>query len=113
MAMAYVTNDLQALSGGRFVLGLGIQTKPHITCRFSMEWGKPVTRMREYITALRAIWNDWNKGEDVRHTGEYYRHTLMTATFRPAPHGHDNRAAPRAVGPSGGRPLGPDGRPRR
>ncbi|MEV6150212.1 TIGR03617 family F420-dependent LLM class oxidoreductase [Nonomuraea sp. NPDC052129] len=90
MALAYVTNDLQALSGGRFVLGLGTQTKPHITRRFSMGWGKPVTRMREYITALRAIWNDWNKGEEVRHTGEYYRHTLMTATFRPAPHGHDN-----------------------
>src|SRR4051812_28793186 len=59
MALAYLANDLQALSGGRFVLGLGTQTKPHITRRFGMEWGKPVTRMREYITALRAIWNDW------------------------------------------------------
>ncbi|GAA4535681.1 MULTISPECIES: TIGR03617 family F420-dependent LLM class oxidoreductase [Nonomuraea] len=90
MTMAYVANDLQALSGGRFVLGLGTQTKPHITRRFGMPWGRPAARMREYITALRAIWDDWNTGRPVRHEGEHYRHTLMTATFRPAPHGHGN-----------------------
>ncbi|MDA0633446.1 TIGR03617 family F420-dependent LLM class oxidoreductase [Nonomuraea sp. MCN248] len=88
MAMAYVTHDLQALSGGRFVLGLGTQTKPHITRRFGMPWGRPAARMREYVTALRAIWDDWNTGRPLRHEGEHYRHTLMTATFRPAPHGH-------------------------
>ncbi|MFD2351409.1 TIGR03617 family F420-dependent LLM class oxidoreductase [Nonomuraea ferruginea] len=90
MTMAYVANDLQALSGGRFVLGLGTQTKPHITRRFGMPWGRTAARMREYITALRAIWDDWNTGRPVRHEGEHYRHTLMTATFRPAPHGHGN-----------------------
>ncbi|MER6980085.1 TIGR03617 family F420-dependent LLM class oxidoreductase, partial [Streptomyces carpinensis] len=88
MAMAYVANDLQALSRGRLVLGLGTQTKPHITRRFGMPWGKPATQMREYLTALRAIWDDWNTGRQLQHQGEYYRHTLMTATFRPAPHAH-------------------------
>ena len=33
--------DLQAYSGGRFVLGLGSQIKPHITKRFSMPWSHP------------------------------------------------------------------------
>ena len=90
MTMAYVTNDLQALSGGRLVLGLGTQTKPHITRRFSMPWDSPAAQMREYIVALRAIWDDWNTGREVRHRGEYYHHSLMTATFRPAPHSYGN-----------------------
>ncbi|PZG15638.1 LLM class F420-dependent oxidoreductase [Nonomuraea aridisoli] len=100
MTMAYVANDLQALSGGRFVLGLGTQTKPHITRRFGMTWGRPAAQMREYLTALRAIWDDWNTGHELRHHGEYYRHTLMTANFRPAPHGHgDPPIHLAAVGP--------------
>ena len=31
MSVAVAANDLQALSAGRFVLGLGSQVKPHIT----------------------------------------------------------------------------------
>ncbi|MFI7611434.1 TIGR03617 family F420-dependent LLM class oxidoreductase [Nonomuraea terrae] len=100
MTLAYVAHDLQSLSGGRFVLGLGTQTKPHITRRFGMPWSHPAARMREYVTALRAIWDDWNHGREVRHEGEYYRHTLMTATFRPPPHGHgDPPIHLAAVGP--------------
>src|SRR5207244_1620139 len=38
MTVAVQANDVQALSGGRFVLGLGTQIKPHITKRYSMEW---------------------------------------------------------------------------
>src|SRR5271169_7066303 len=35
MTVAIQANDLQVLSGGRFVLGLGSQIKPHIERRFS------------------------------------------------------------------------------
>src|SRR6185369_9188281 len=38
MTLAVTANDLQVLSGGRFVLGLGSQVKAHITRRFSMPW---------------------------------------------------------------------------
>ncbi|HCH79924.1 MAG TPA: LLM class F420-dependent oxidoreductase, partial [Acidimicrobiaceae bacterium] len=38
MLLANLGWDLQALSKGRFNLGLGTQIKPHITKRFSMEW---------------------------------------------------------------------------
>ncbi|MCU0261096.1 MAG: LLM class flavin-dependent oxidoreductase, partial [Ilumatobacteraceae bacterium] len=41
MTLANIGWDLQAFSGGRFVLGLGSQIKPHITKRFSMEWSHP------------------------------------------------------------------------
>jgi len=36
MNLAHIGWDLQALSGGRAILGLGSQIKPHIEKRFSM-----------------------------------------------------------------------------
>src|SRR3954454_21420841 len=57
MTTAVTANDLQAFSGGRFILGLGSQIKPHITKRFSMEWSHPAPRMREFVLAMRAIWD--------------------------------------------------------
>ena len=85
MTMAYAAHDLQAASGGRFILGLGSQIKAHITRRFSMPWGRPAPQMREYIQALRAIWASWDEGAPLQVRGEYYNHTLMTAMFRPEP----------------------------
>ena len=41
MATAYSAWDVQRLSHGRFILGLGTQIKPHITRRFSMPWSAP------------------------------------------------------------------------
>jgi probable F420-dependent oxidoreductase len=83
MDVAYSANDLQVLSQGRFVLGLGSQIKPHITKRFSMEWSSPAARMREFVTAMRAIWSAWHHGENLDFRGDFYRHTLMTPFFSP------------------------------
>ena len=41
MPLANLAWDLQSYSGGRFILGLGSQIKPHITKRFSMPWSQP------------------------------------------------------------------------
>jgi probable F420-dependent oxidoreductase len=83
MVLAYTANDLQQMSGGRFILGLGSQIKPHIEKRFSMPWSQPAKRMREYILALRAIWDAWNNGTPLKFEGDFYRHTLMTPFFAP------------------------------
>ncbi len=83
MTLANTAWDLQAYSKGRFVLGLGSQIKPHITKRFSMEWSKPAARMREFVLAMRAIWNTWQTGEKLDFRGEFYTHTLMTPFFTP------------------------------
>src|ERR1700761_1438227 len=88
MNTAYIANDLQANSQGRFILGLGSQIKAHITRRFSMPWGRPAPQMREYILALRAIWAAWNEGASLEVRGEYYSHTLMTAMFTPQRHSY-------------------------
>ena len=83
MLLANIGWDLQTLSQGRFVLGLGSQIKPHIVKRFSMEWSKPAARMREMVQAVRAIWDAWLHGTRLRFEGEFYQHTLMTPMFAP------------------------------
>ncbi|MCJ0907219.1 TIGR03617 family F420-dependent LLM class oxidoreductase [Rhodococcus sp. ARC_M6] len=101
MDTAYLAHDLQALTDGRFVLGLGTQIRPHITRRFSMGWDKPTVRMGDYITALKAIWASWRDGTRLDHVGPYYQHTLMTPAFTPQDHGHgDPLVHLAAVGPA-------------
>ncbi len=85
MILASLANDLQALSRGRFILGLGSQIRPHIERRFSQPWSKPAARMRELVLAIRAIWRCWNEGETLAFRGEFYTHTLMTPFFNPGP----------------------------
>ena len=88
MTTAYTANDLQLASEGRFILGLGSQIKAHIERRFSMEWSHPAPRMREFILAMRAIWESWNTGSKLAFEGRFYRHTLMTPFFAPQPNPH-------------------------
>jgi probable F420-dependent oxidoreductase len=86
MSMATVANDLQALSSGRFMLGLGSQIKAHIERRFSMPWSRPADRMREYVAAMRTIWDSWHTDQPLNFRGDFYEHTLMPPAMRPGPH---------------------------
>jgi probable F420-dependent oxidoreductase len=90
MNLATLANDLQLLSKGRFMLGLGSQIKPHITKRFSMPWSHPAARMRELIMAIRSIWATWETGEKLDFRGEFYTHTLMTPFFDPGKNPYGN-----------------------
>jgi probable F420-dependent oxidoreductase len=100
MTVALQANDLQAVSGGRFILGLGSQIKPHITSRYSMPWSKPAARMREFILAIRAIWNTWASDARLEFRGDFYTHTLMTPFFNPGPNPDGNpQIILAAVGP--------------
>ena len=85
MTLASQAWDLQALSGGRFHLGLGTQIKPHVERRFSMPWSAPAARMRELVLAGRAIWTTWQDRVPLEFRGDYYTHTLMTPFFDPGP----------------------------
>ena len=90
MTLAVLANDLQLLTKGRFMLGMGSQIKPHITKRFSMPWSHPAPRMRELVLAIRAIWKTWETGEPLAFRGEFYTHTLMTPFFDPGPNPYGN-----------------------
>ena len=88
MDVAYTAWDLQALSGGRFALGLGSQVRAHVERRFSAAWTHPAARMREYVLALGAIWQAWESGAELDFRGEFYSHTLMPPNFRAPASGH-------------------------
>jgi probable F420-dependent oxidoreductase len=85
MDLAQTANDLQLSSGGRFVLGVGSQIRPHIQNRFSMPWHRPVDRMRELVLAVKAIHRSWNERVPLDFRGEQFTHTLMTPFFDPGP----------------------------
>jgi len=87
-SLAHIAWDLQALSGGRLLLGLGSQVKGHIVRRFSIPYAPPGPRMREYILALRAVWDCWQNGTKLNFQGDYYNLSLMTPYFNPGPIEH-------------------------
>ncbi|GAA4109807.1 LLM class F420-dependent oxidoreductase [Nocardioides fonticola] len=85
MHLAHTSWDLQALSRGRFRLGLGSQIKPHIENRYGATWSQPAARMREIVLATKAILTSWQDGTRLDFRGEFTRHTLMPPTFVPGP----------------------------
>jgi probable F420-dependent oxidoreductase len=85
MTLAYEAWGLHEASGGRAVIGLGSQVKAHIARRYGMPWDRPAARMREFVHAVRAIWDCWQTDGELSFEGEFYRHTLMTPNFAPPP----------------------------
>jgi F420-dependent oxidoreductase-like protein len=67
-AMAAMTLD--ALSGGRFIMGLGVSGPQVVEGWHGVPFGKPVTRTREYITILRQI---FEREAPVSYHGTYYQ----------------------------------------
>lgn len=84
--LAYTAWDLAQASNGRFILGLGTQVKAHIERRFGMTWPESVVgKLREQISAIRALWNTWQNNAPLNFQGEYYKLNLMSPFFNPGP----------------------------
>jgi len=83
MTVAQACWDLQALSGGRFELGLGTQIKQNIEDRYSAVWQKPLTQMREYVLSLRAIFHSFQTGAHLHFDGEFYHFKRLQPFFNP------------------------------
>lgn len=83
--LAHQAWDLQALSEGRFALGLASQVRAQIERRYGTDFHPPLGRMRELVGALRAIFDAWQNGSRLDFRGDYYTHTLMPPLFNPGP----------------------------
>ena len=86
--LAYTSWDLQSLSKGRFILGLGSQVKGHIERRFGMKWEAPAPKMKDVVLALRSVWESWQNGTKMYYKGRYFQLDLMTPFFNPGPIEH-------------------------
>lgn len=80
--------DLDELSSGRFVLGLGTQVKRVNEQRFSVPFEHPAPKLKEYAQAVRTVWAA-NRGDDVVHDGRFYKITMPTFHGRPQPDRRD------------------------
>jgi F420-dependent oxidoreductase-like protein len=74
-AMAAMTLD--HLSGGRFILGLGVSGPQVVEGWYGMPFAKPLARTREYISILRAI---WAREGPVTNAGPHYPLPLPDGT---------------------------------
>jgi probable F420-dependent oxidoreductase len=82
-AMAQTAWDLQRVSGGRLLLGLGTQVRAHVERRFSAAFEHPAARIVDYIRCLRAIWDTFQTGAPPAYEGRFYRFTLISDFFNP------------------------------
>ncbi len=70
-AMAAMTAmSLNDLSGGRFIVGLGASGPQVIEGWHGVPYGKPMARMREYITIMRKI---FAREDRLTHQGQMYQ----------------------------------------
>src|SRR5262245_17109608 len=67
---AMTAMTLDALSGGRFRLGLGISNPQVVEGWHGQPFGKPLARTREYVDIVRAI---FRREKPVEHRGEHYQ----------------------------------------
>src|SRR4051812_26633219 len=74
-AMAAMTMD--HLSGGRFILGLGVSGPQVVEGWYGMPFAKPLARTREYIGILRDV---WARQSPVTNEGEHYPLPLPDGT---------------------------------
>src|SRR5918994_7493969 len=68
-ATAMTAMSLDALSGGRFRLGLGVSNPQVVEGWHGEPFGKPLLKTREYVEVVRAI---LRREKPVTFKGEYY-----------------------------------------
>ena len=69
--------DLDELSGGRFMIGLGTQVKRVNEQRFSVPFEHPAPKLKEYAQVMRTVFAA-NRGDDVTFEGKFYTVTMPT-----------------------------------
>ena len=61
---------IDQLSGGRFILGLGVSGPQVVEGWHGVPFGKPLAKTREYVDIVRTV---WRRERPVEHKGEHYQ----------------------------------------
>ena len=83
MVTAATAWELAEASGGRFRLGLGAQVRAHIERRYGAQFDPPGPRMREYVLAVKQIFESFRSGAPLAVDGEFYALSLLPPTWSP------------------------------
>ena len=71
LMLAAEARDLDELSGGRFILGVGNGTRRMISDWHGLDGDAPAVRMEELVPLVRAVWN--LAEAPIDHDGRFYR----------------------------------------
>jgi probable F420-dependent oxidoreductase len=83
MVTAATAWELAEASGGRFRLGLGAQVRAHIERRYGSVFDHPGPRLREYVLAVKQIFESFRNGAPLAVEGEFYNLSLLPPTWAP------------------------------
>lgn len=83
LVWAAEARDLDELSGGRIVLGLGNGTRTMMESWHGVDGSSPAVRMEELVTVLRKLWR-LDEGP-VDHDGRFYQIHLRPTADTPPP----------------------------
>ena len=77
--------DIDRLSGGRLILGLGPSVREWTEGFYGSAYDDPVTRLREAIEVIRLVIAKGHTGELTRYDGRYHHHdwSALLATLAP------------------------------
>jgi len=81
MEMANAAADIDELSGGRMLLGIGSGVLEFASAFHDKSPTRPLTRVSEYIDVLRLAWQYVSTGEAPDYNGEF--HTFVPPPFNP------------------------------
>ena len=84
--LAQMGGTLQALTGGRFILGIGAGWKEDEYVTHGLEFPKPSVRIKQLAEGVQVIRSMWTQ-DDPHFEGEYYRidHAYCQPRPNPAP----------------------------
>jgi probable F420-dependent oxidoreductase len=85
MITASTAWELAEASRGRFRLGLGAQVRAHMLRRYGTEFDPPGPRLREYVIAVKQIFESFRTGGPLAVEGEFYALSLLPPTWAPGP----------------------------
>ena len=71
---ALAAMDMDRISGGRFILGLGCSVSALSEEIYGMPYGKPLEHMREVVEIIRMVIGKAHTGELKRYDGVYHKH---------------------------------------
>ncbi len=83
---ALAAMDMDRISGGRFILGLGCSVRTLSEEIYGMPYGKPLEHMREVVEIIRLVIGKAHTGELKRYDGVYHKHDFnMLQWLAPPP----------------------------
>ncbi|CUU56020.1 Flavin-dependent oxidoreductase, luciferase family (includes alkanesulfonate monooxygenase SsuD and methylene tetrahydromethanopterin reductase) [Parafrankia irregularis] len=101
--LAMTAATLDHLSGGRFLLGLGVSGPQVVEGWYGQPFARPLARTREYVDILRAV---WRRDAPVTSDGPHYPLPLRSAPPSAPPSAAAGAGAGAGAGASGLPPAG-------